>query len=297
MPPRQPAVESFRAPPRRPGPATAIEAYAAALDAGLQQITDAAAGLAQDDPAAQAEQVHQLRVGIRRLRTALRSFRGCAPAPAAPLVEALRTLFAELGRVRDASAAGTDIAAELARAGAPPSALLRGDAGPDPVRLVQAAATQATLRAWTDWRATLAVAPPGAAGAPTWRRKLGRRLGRWHAGIVGDCLSFDALDDAALHALRKRIKRQRYAVEFLAAGLRQRPLGAYLGALAEAQDRMGRLNDLFVARARYQALPKSEPGAWFALGWLAAQIAQARQHAEPALARLAQTPAPTAFRP
>lgn len=61
----------------------------------------------------------------------------------------------------------------------------------------------------------------------------------------------------------------------------------YLNALAAIQDRMGELNDLFVARAKYEALVVSDPAAWFALGWLTARIAESRALAEPELGRLA----------
>jgi CHAD domain-containing protein len=124
-------------------------------------------------------------------------------------------------------------------------------------------------------------------------REIERRLRRWHERIVADCKTFDALDEADLHALRKRIKRQRYAVEFFASWLRRRQRQRYLGALAEAQARMGTLNDLFVARARYRGLATIDPAAWFALGWLAARIAPTRALAKPALAALAKAQSPT----
>lgn len=104
---------------------------------------------------------------------------------------------------------------------------------------------------------------------------------------MSDWKSFDDLDDAGLHALRKRIKRQRYAVEFFAPVLRGRRMDRYLGPLQEIQERMGSLNDLFVARNRYQALSEPDPAAWFALGWLAARLAELRALAKPALEKLA----------
>ena len=126
----------------------------------------------------------------------------------------------------------------------------------------------------------------------TFHRNVSRRLRRWHARIVTDWKAFDDLDDSGLHALRKRIKRQRYAVEFFAPVLRRRQVGHYLDALAAIQDRMGALNDLFVARARYQSLNTPDPAAWFALGWLAARIAELRALAKPELAKLAKTDPP-----
>jgi CHAD domain-containing protein len=133
---------------------------------------------------------------------------------------------------------------------------------------------------------------PVSGDAPTFHRDAERRLRRWHRRIVADWKAFDELDDAGLHALRKRVKRQRYAVEFFASVLRHRKVERYLKPLAAIQDRMGELNDLFVARTRYQGLVEVDPAAWFALGWLAARIVAVRALAKPGLGRLAEVNSP-----
>lgn len=136
--------------------------------------------------------------------------------------------------------------------------------------------------------------PLPSADSRSFHRNLARRLRRWHARIAADWKCFDELDEDGLHALRKRIKRQRYAVEFSEPLLRRRHVGRYLDALAPVQDRMGSLNDLFVARTRFQELAANDPASWFAFGWLAARIAEIRISIKPALARLAKSvpPAP-----
>jgi hypothetical protein len=88
------------------------------------------------------------------------------------------------------------------------------------------------------------------------------------------------------------IERQRQAVEFFAPLLWRREVERYLGALGATQDRMGALNDLFVARARHQTLGTPDPAAWFALGWRAVRMAEVRALAKPELARLAKADAP-----
>ena len=326
--------------PRYSDEATATEAYGAAIDECLAQITRNAVGLIEGDPALRVEHVHQLRVGIRRIRSALRSFQGWAPSPPVDLVDGLRSLFATLGMSRDSDVLDSGVVAELAKFGAPPLTLPAGAAGPDPVEAVRAADTQRTFLAWIAWRASLAEPPakgidtveaepkvdeahsgdvacaddapsqkeaqaargehleseahsPARVDAPTFHRNAERRLRRWHRRIVADWNAFDELDEPQLHALRKRIKRQRYAVEFFAPVLRRRKIERYLTALTAIQDRMGELNDLFVARTRYQSLVASDPAAWFALGWLAARIAEARALAKPELGRLAKVDPPT----
>jgi len=126
----------------------------------------------------------------------------------------------------------------------------------------------------------------------SFQRKAQRRLDKWHRQIVAAWKAFDQLEEEDLHSLRKHIKRQRYAVEFFAPVLRRRDVDRYLKPLASIQDRMGELNDLFVARSRYQALVSSDPAAWFALGWLAARVAEVRTMAKPELKLLARTDPP-----
>ncbi len=299
--------------------ATATQALGTVLDECLAQISRNAVGVAEGDPAQRIEHVHQLRVGIRRLRSALRSFSGWAPAPPSHLVEGLQALFATLGESRDSDVLDSGVVAELAKVGAPPLALPAGAVGTSPVQAIRAGETQQMLLGWIAWRVTLDDLPdaPEPAGkeaqsdpaqsepdpthaealarsdARTFHRKAQRRLRRWHVRIVADWNAFDELDETALHALRKRIKRQRYAVEFFAPVLRRRHVQRYLGALTTIQERMGELNDLFVARARYEALVAADPAAWFALGWLTARIAALRVLAKPELERLAGEATPT----
>ncbi|MDP1013842.1 CHAD domain-containing protein, partial [Klebsiella pneumoniae] len=76
-----------------------------------------------------------------------------------------------------------------------------------------------------------------------------QRLRRWHKGLVASCRAFDELDDEALHDLRKRVKRQRYVFECFAPLLPAKPAARHLQALAAAQEQLGEINDLSVARS------------------------------------------------
>lgn len=327
--------------PRFSSDATATEAFGAVLDECLAQVTRNAIGLIQGDPALRTEHVHQLRVGIRRMRSAVRCFQGWTNALPMELLDGLRSLFATLGMARDSDVLSSGVAAELAKVGAPPLVLPTVVGGSDPVEAVRASDAQRTFLAWIAWRAALhdesvdesgAVAsgpqskdaqltdsetqrsndqppkgesrarqnPVGKSNAIVTARdnprkfhgNIERRLRRWHLHFLADWKSFDELDEDCLHALRKRIKRQRYALEFFAPVLSRRKVERYLRAVAPIQDRMGELNDLFVARTRYQLLVDADPAAWFALGWLAARIAEVRAQAKPELERLAKAKPP-----
>lgn len=311
-----PLVRKARHPgyPRR---ADARDAFIGVVDECLAHVMHNTIGLIAGDPGLRADHVHQLRVGLRRLRSALRSFRGWLPDAPPELEAGTKAWFTALGACRDADVLADGVAAELARVGAPtldaPGARPVVDAG----EICRSEAAQATLMAWMTWQLTLAehredaaarastqtpeattdsaeAAPPGPVSAPepAFEERARRRLRRWHRQIAADWKAFDELDEPALHDLRKRIKRQRYAVEFFSPLLKRRRIEDYLGALAAVQDRMGELNDLFVARTHYQAMLDHAPQAWFALGWLTARISALRAQTRPELGRLARCSPP-----
>jgi triphosphatase len=324
---RHPAVRKAGI-PRYPAKAGTDQAFAAVLDECLDQVLRNAAGLCDGASEQRVDHVHQLRVGLRRLRSAFRSFRGWVQTPPPALQDGLRGLFAELGRARDGDVMDSGVAAALAAVGAPALPPRRPAAISEPGALLRAPAVQALLLDLVIWRTTgqdPRPAPTGAGGtqaprladvtqalsalAPqpdpdratsarhespsdSHRRRARKRLRAWHQTIAQQAQAFETLDESSLHALRKRIKRQRYAVEFLAPLLPRRALSRYLKLLARAQERMGELNDLFVARAHYQARVADEPAAWFALGWLAARIAEVAAAGRPALLALAEAVPP-----
>jgi triphosphatase len=278
-----PPVRKARS-PRYDRDASAIEAFAAVFDECLAHLSRNAIALVDGDPELRPEHVHQMRVAIRRLRSALRAFRGWVAEPPAELVGGLRALFAELGRTRDRDVLGSGVAAELKQAGAPPLALPPEGDATDLVALVRGEGVQQQLLAWITWRAGL---HPLAEPQDALKHLARRRLRRWHKALVRACRRFDELEPTALHSLRKHAKRQRYALEFFAPLLPHKGAARHLQVLAAAQEALGQINDLGVARDRYQALVASEPAAWFAVGWLTARLAEAREKARDAVGRLA----------
>lgn len=285
------AAGSLHPPPRKAKApqydkgASPQEAFAAVFDECLAHVSRNIIGLAEGDPEQRAEHVHQARVGIRRLRSALRAFRGWVAEPPAELVEGLRQLFAELGKARDNDVLGSGVAAELGRAGAPALRLPADAQAPDLLLLSRSPDTQRLLLACITWRAGME--PLAEAPQDPLKRLARKRLRRWQKDIAQACQAFDELEPEALHTLRKQAKRQRYAIEFFAPLLPKKHAARHLQTLAAAQECLGEINDLVVARERYQALVPSDPAAWFAVGWLTARLAEARERARGELGHLA----------
>jgi inorganic triphosphatase YgiF len=285
---------------------------AAALDAVLRsclaQISVNASQIASGRHA--PEHTHQLRVGLRRLRTALRFFDGARLADAIDaatreqLAVDAATLFRQLGQARDRAAVAEPLAIELARAlaavgqsGEPPRLPASGDEV-DPTVLVRQAVAQRLMlslisRAQGDGPAPVSAVQPATtepdAIAPEpslpLRQRLAQRLNRWHRQVLVDAQAFDTLDDEGRHRLRKRIKRLRYAAEFSASLFGERAVRSYLKALRALQERLGTVNDVAVGIALYSAAAPADARALFALGWLASQRERALAACQPDLKR------------
>ncbi|MGA0611792.1 CHAD domain-containing protein [Caldimonas sp. KR1-144] len=258
-----------------PADASPSQAWRAFVEACLAQALPNASELAAGT--GQPEHVHQLRVALRRLRSAARLCAGWPGVPpsvgpdAAPFLAQAAELFRALGVTRDADVMaqgwGPLVAATLEAAGLPP--LVPPPAAADePSALLR---RPEASRLWLQLIGqTFEAEPAGPAGA-TARARVAERLDAWHRRTTRDAKRFESLDDAALHALRKRLKRLRYATEFAEPWFGSRAARRYARSLARLQDALGAFNDHASARALVAALAPSQPQALYALGWLDAQ--------------------------
>ena len=244
------------------------QAFVATVGSCLEQILGNVGPII--DGAHEPEHVHQLRIGLRRLRTALRLFEAEAPEG---LDERAAALFRHLGSARDRDVLAESVLPALQAAGAP-LADLPDDAGdaaaPSPV---QALCEPAASLLWLDLMALAQAVPtaPATVDAAPITSVLGARIERWHKRSRRDAKRFDELDVEARHTLRKRIKRLRYAVEFCASLYRDKAVARYLDRLRPVQEALGVLNDLQLATQAFERVASTDPRAWFAVGWIAAR--------------------------
>jgi len=294
----------------------------------LQQVLPNASDLAGE--VGMAEHVHQLRVGLRRLRTVLREFGevwtpaqagGDIPALEAPaavpgadpvqtLALGVARLFAQLGAVRDLDALAESVLPALKAAGAPALALTLPTEAEPVGALLRAPQTQDL---WLDALLLSLAGPasgdespaPDAAGAAgevpseplpiTGQPKelvpwVQQRLDALHRRICKDAARFSDLPIDDQHRVRKRVKRLRYVLELASDLFAGKAAARYLDALRPAQDALGLYNDLWVAEGLYRREVGLDPRAWFAVGWLCAQRERAARRAARELRRLARAP-------
>lgn len=272
-----------------PPAATTADVWQAALRSALLQALPNAAVLA--DGHGGPDHVHQLRVSLRRLRSALRVLAPWSPNPDAALAleQTWQAPFAALGAARDAEVLRMGWQTLLQQMQAPPLDWPRGD---------WAAAVGATVRGSDFTLAllqTLQLALPPQA-APTdvdaarsgavaaLLRPLWRQMRR-------DAAAFATAPEAEQHRTRRRLKRLRYVLEFVQPLGRPQP--AALPPWRRLHERacvaleaLGELNDLYGAQAWFEQLAQQQPGAWFAVGVAASRRPRALRRAVAALARL-----------
>jgi inorganic triphosphatase YgiF len=250
------------------------------LDQVLGNASELAAG--SSDP----EHVHQLRVGVRRLRTVLRELAPLSEGFESGWGPALSDSFAQLGAIRDDHTVAVAVRPLLERAGAPKLAWCPVDAVDDPGTVVRADSFQDTLLDLLRW----ALSEPASAApkhAPREaRRCLVERLSRLHRQVTRGGKAFEQLPEAKQHQVRKRLKRLRYLAEWAGAMWAHKAMQRYLRRLLPAQDALGHHHDVTVAAAKFLADAQQDPLSLFAAGYLKAYEAVTARQAHAALAQV-----------
>jgi CHAD domain-containing protein len=234
--------------------------------------------------------LHQTRVALRRLRTALRVFGSWGSTLDPRWDGVLRDVFRRLGAARDSDAIAAALAPELAAAGAPPVDLPGRAQRESPAQVLQGRAFNRVLTELIVFAGSAPVGPrhshkpphPPAHGRSL-KRRASALLNRLHRQVMRDTPGFLAADDATRHRTRKRLKRLRYSVEFVAPLFKDKAVARYLKPLCKALDALGALNDLNVADPLYRAQLPADARAWFAVGWIAARRASCLQEGSTAL--------------
>jgi inorganic triphosphatase YgiF len=292
------AAKGFAAPLRPEMSADA--ALRKVIGHGADVLLANAQGLAEHD---EPEFVHQARVALRRMRSAVRLWRKRSRFPARLAAE-LQWIGRALGAARDADVLVGEtlphLAAGLGAIHAQPLLDLTATAQARRAQ-ARAAAREALasgrfarlaldLLAWAHDES--ANEKKAAAKADALQRLAPRQLARALRKLRAAARFFVALSPERRHAVRILAKRLRYALDLFAVTLPAQPTSAYIERLAQLQDLLGELNDVAVARAtlvEFGAAPALR-GAIEAT--LAAREAGALQQAEAELHALFDLPSP-----
>jgi len=235
------------------------------------------------------EGVHQMRVGIRRLRAALGLFREVAPCPS-DLRADLGWLRTELGAARDWDVFSGGTLSSVTSANPEEKELAQlQQVAMDMARenRQRAAASVSSVRysrlllslgGWVRgarWRGSAAQAEREVldAGFETFAVKL---LERSHRKLLKRGKRLSTATPPERHKVRIAAKKVRYSAEFFRSLYPAGQLRPYLKALTVLQDVLGRLNDTIVAdvllRRIAQMRPDQAQNAGFIEGYLAARV-------------------------
>ncbi len=237
----------------------------AVLSECLDQIAaNIAVCAVSDDP----EGPHQLRVGLRRLRSAAAVFRRALGGPAlSGLDREARWLGHEAGRVRDLDVALADILEPLAAEMPEEPGMARLAAALETHAGEARGALRAALsgrRAWAflvdlgefvaargwldpaDWEQTARLARPLAESAA-------EALEARYAKVLKRGAKIAELDIEARHDLRKELKKLRYAVEFCSRLFPEKAVKPFVKRLKELQSVFGSLQDSAMAEGLFRA--------------------------------------------
>jgi CHAD domain-containing protein len=239
------------------------------------------------------ECLHQMRVAIRRLRSALDMFKRLLRLPDA-MQSDLDWLDQQLGDARDWDVLTGTTLPELARS-------LSDRAQLD--KVVQAAADQAhdyhvaaaaaagsrrctrLLQKLARWVQTMGWRRDRAAGAAPGEQlakpvaKFARKiLKRQQRRLRRSAAQLQAATPQARHRVRIAAKKTRYAAEFFACLFASKSMRAYIRRLTGLQEALGLSNDAIVADRLLAKIASSQPrleaSACFARGFLAARASQ-----------------------
>ncbi len=261
----------------------------------LAQIAENIAVVAEADL---PEGPHQLRVGLRRLRTAFLVFGQSLGKPSMEsLSERARELGQVVGTLRDAdvligevvgpaSAVGLDqnaasalVAALKARRRRIRAEVRKALAAPETVGFLFDLGEFIEARGWlvpADYSQTERLAAPTGHVAPMLLEKR-------HRKVLKRGRKIRQLDPEGLHELRKLLKKLRYAVDILGPIYKEAKVGGFLKSLKALQDSFGSLNDAAMARQELTGAdapaaddPEAQRGVGWTLGTLAIRVADDR---------------------
>ncbi|MBI5751400.1 MAG: CHAD domain-containing protein [Hydrogenophilales bacterium] len=265
------------------------DAFVAVMQNGLGQFIANLTGLIHE---ADPEYLHQARVALRRLRSALTVFSPALPESILkPLGEELHWLMGVFGPARDWDVFATQTLPPLlaTKPGSPLASLARdGETHRSEARaaMTMAVSSRRFTRLLLEAGRMLLLRPwEQAKGRSAWQSAPAATLAesvleRRHRRLLRRGRRFARLPAAARHRLRIAAKKQRYAAEFFAELYPPKAARAYIKNLAALQDGLGALNDMAVTGRLLAALRGSRAAhrAWacgLVQGWVESR-AQAR---------------------
>lgn len=257
------------------------EVFEAIVQNCLAQVSGNVPGVMAGD----VESLHQMRIGVRRLRALLAAAQSWDPMPEGTAGK-LRWFGSELGRARNWDVFIESTLPRLGGSSQPVDAMARELAQKQHAHiqhLLQGQRCKALMDELALWRAERLWRDP--ARIQPWdkdARKVAKALLRRARERVGKrARQLDAARVDSLHRLRIAVKKERYLHEFFGSATRSQ-------RLADAQEMLGNLNDARIARDLLRTLEDQLPAHAAELSFLEGVLAGQQEAALPEAIRFAR---------
>ncbi|ENW94536.1 CYTH and CHAD domain-containing protein [Acinetobacter sp. NIPH 298] len=241
---------------------SAEQALKLIIENSLNQISPNAAAIA--DGVAEAEHIHQARVGLRRLRSALKHFSHWSTQIDATWESELADIFRALGQSRDNDAI-QDSVIPLIKEVCDFNFPFNAQAATNVTKLLSNTKTTQLFLS------LLSFSYSENESKTKLTKQVAKSLTGLYQKILKDASQFSDLPIEQQHRTRKRVKQLRYCIDFVSGLYPEKKVQQFLDKLQPIQEYLGFYNDLFVAEQIFQQHTAKQSQFLFALGWVKAQ--------------------------
>lgn len=264
---------------------TAEQALKKIIENCLGQFLPNMAAIA--DEVAEPEHIHQARVSLRRLRSALKHFSGWSSELNPVWEEQIAELFRKLGDTRDEDAIRTEVLPVIQQHGSPELLL---PVSVQPSKELSTIFTSAdTIKLLLDLLAFAYSEEDSKNKTGRLKKHIKKSLDKLHHKVVSNAEHFSELEVTEQHKIRKTAKQLRYCVEFISSLYPDKKVQQYLKHLQPLQNNLGQYNDLLIAESIFNKVVENDSSFWFALGWVKAKQPHLQKRSAKALQTFSQT--------
>lgn len=228
------------------------------------------------------EHIHQLRVGLRRLKSTMKILGLIQIYLSESDVNQLSFIFGKLGQYRDYHFIDEKLKPIFLSINAPPMNFSSVSDLPDPAILLRSKEFQLFCLSIIELSLSQEKLSPS---VKRLKPLLIQDLNRVHKDTKKLATIFMDITEERRHKLRKRLKHLRYTLEFFADFCNKSDYKNYLTSLARVLDSLGHYNDICVAIEKSQDRLINDKNILFAMGWLKSEQARSCQECANAVTR------------
>lgn len=238
------------------------------------------------DGVAEAEHIHQARVSLRRLRSALKHFSSWSNEVNPLWEEQIAELFRQLGDTRDEDAIRTEVLPIIKQHGSPELLL---PVSAQPLKELSILFTSSeTIKLLLELLAFAYSEEDSKSKSDGLKKHIKKSLDKLHHKVISNAEHFSELEVTQQHKIRKTAKQLRYCVEFISSLYSDKKVQQYLKQLQPVQNTLGQYNDLFIAEGIFNKAVENDASFWFALGWVKAKQPHLQKRSAKALQTFSQ---------